>query len=107
VPTFEPLGAETRIVLPDAVGPVVHGRMRLFLSDNAAGYTATAGEGTWLGIAGKPESVTIYDVIGLSSTVLEDLARMILASSEAIGLYVRLPNGTVGRFTTIEVRKSP
>src|SRR5260370_39207365 len=28
---FEPLGEEIRIVLPDAVGAVVHGRLRLFL----------------------------------------------------------------------------
>src|SRR5437016_5266323 len=62
---FEPLGAEIRIVLPDAVRAVVHGRVRLFLSDNANAYLATAGEGSWLGIAGKPESVTIYHAIGL------------------------------------------
>ena len=37
---FEPLGKELRIVLPDAVGAVVHGRVRLFLSDNADAYLA-------------------------------------------------------------------
>jgi hypothetical protein len=58
--TFEPLGAEIRIVLPDAVGAVVHGRVRLFLSDNANAYMATASEGSWPGITGKPEPVTTY-----------------------------------------------
>ena len=96
---FEPLGAEVRITLPDAVGPVVHGRVRLFLSDNADAYLATAGEGSWRGFAGKPESVTIYHAIGLAGSMLEELAGMILANSQAAALYVRLPNGSTGRFT--------
>ena len=57
---FEPIGKEIRIVLPDAVGAVVHGRVRLFLSDYADAYLATAGEGSWPGITGKSEPVTIY-----------------------------------------------
>jgi hypothetical protein len=96
--TFEPLGAEIRIVVPDAVGAVVRGRIRLLLSENSDGFTATAGEASWLGIAEKPEPVTIYDVIGLTSTVLEELADIILANSEATALYARLPDGTAGRF---------
>ena len=96
---FEPLGKELRIVLPDTVGAVVHGRVRLFLSDNANAYLATAGEGSWLGIAGKPESVTIYHAIGLGSSMLEELAGMILANSQPAALYVRLADGSTGRFT--------
>jgi hypothetical protein len=96
---FEPLGREIRIVLPDAVGAVVHGRVRLFLSDNADAYLATAGEGSWPGITGKPERVTIYHAIGLGSSMLEELAGMILANSKPGALYVRLPDGTAGKFT--------
>jgi|SRR5437667_9150191 len=96
---FEPLGKELRIVLPDTVGAVVHGRVRLFLSDNANAYLATAGEGSWLGIAGKPESVTIYHAIGLGGSMLEELAGMILAHTQPAALYVRLPDGSTGRFT--------
>ena len=96
---FEPLGKELRIVLPDTVGAVVHGRVRLFLSDNANAYLATAGEGSWLGIAGKPESVTIYHAIGLGGSMLEELAGMILANSQPAALYVRLADGSTGRFT--------
>jgi hypothetical protein len=96
---FEPLGEEARIVIPDAVGAVVHGRVRLFLSDNARAYLATAGEGRWPGITGKPEPVTIYHAIGLGSSMLEELAGMILANSKPAALYVRLPDGSTGRFT--------
>ena len=96
---FEPLGEEIRIVLPDAVGAVVHARVRLFLSDNADAYLATAGEGNWPGITGKPEPVTIYHAIGLGSSMLEELAGMILANSKPTVLYVRLPDGSTGRFT--------
>ena len=96
---FEPLGTEIRIVLPYAVGAVVHGRVRLFLTDNAEGYLATAGDGSWLGIAGKPEPVTIYHAIGLGDSMLEELAGMILANSQPAALYVRLPDGSTGRFT--------
>ena len=39
--TFGPLGAETRIIVPDAVGPVVRGRVRQFLLENGRGYAAT------------------------------------------------------------------
>ena len=96
---FEPLGEEARIVIPDAVGAVVHGRVRLFLSDNARAYLATAGEGSWPGITGKSEPVTIYHAIGLGSSMLEELAGMILANSKPAALYVRLPDGSTGRFT--------
>ena len=93
---FEPLGEEIRIVLPDAVGAVVHGRVRLFLSDNADAYLATAGEGSWPGTTGKPEPVR---AIGLGGSMLEELAGMILANSKPAALYVRLPDGSTGRFT--------
>src|SRR5258705_8649621 len=96
---FEPLGTEVRIVLPDAVGAVVHGRVRLFLTDNAEGDLATPGDGSWLGIAGKPEPVTIYHAIGLGRSMLEELAGMILAHGQPAALYVRLPDGSTGRFT--------
>jgi hypothetical protein len=96
---FEPLGEEIRIVLPDAVGAVVHGRVRLFLLDNADACTAIAGEGTRLGMAGKSEPVTIYHAIGLGDAMLEELAGMILANSQPAALYVRLSDGTAGRFT--------
>jgi hypothetical protein len=92
---FEPLGEEIRIVLPEAVGAVVHGRVRLFLSDNADAYLATVGEG----ITGKPEPATIYHAIGLGSSMLEELAGMILANSKPAALCVRLPDGSTGRFT--------
>jgi hypothetical protein len=95
--TFEPLGAEIRIVLPDAVGAVVHGRVRLFLSDNADAYTAIAGEGTWLG-AGQPEPVTIYHAVGLSDPMIERLAGMILVNSKPAAHYVGCPDGAAGRF---------
>jgi hypothetical protein len=97
--TFEPLGGEIRIVVPDAVGAVVHGRVRLFLSDNADAYLATAGEGSWPGIRRKSEPVTIYHAIGLGSSMLDELAGMILANSQPAALYVRLPDGTAGKFT--------
>jgi hypothetical protein len=96
---FEPLGEEIRIVLADAVGAVVHGRVRLFLLENADACTATAGEGTRLGMAGKSEPVTIYHAIGLGDAMLEELAGMILANSKPAALYVRLPDGTAGKFT--------
>ncbi len=96
--TFEPLGAEIRIVVPDAVGAVVHGRVRLFLSDNADAYTAIAGEGTWLD-TGQPEPVTIYYAVGLGDAMIEQLAGMILANSKPAAHYVALPNGAAGRFT--------
>jgi len=96
---FEPLGKELRIVLPDTVGAVVHGRVRLFLSNNADAYLATPGEGSWPGITGKPEPVTIYHAIGLGTSRLEELAGMILANSKPAALYVRLPDGSAGRFT--------
>jgi hypothetical protein len=96
---FEPLGEEIRIVVPDAVGAVVDGRVRLFLSDNAVAHTATASEGSRLGITGRPEGVTIYHVIGLDGAMLEELAAMILANSRPDALYVRLSDGTTGRFT--------
>src|SRR6478672_4005 len=96
---FEPIGKEIRIVLPDAVGAVVHGRVRLFLSDYANAYLATAGEGSWPGITGKPEPVTIYHAIGLGSSMLEELVGMILANSEPAALYVWLPDGTAGKVT--------
>ena len=48
---------------------------------------------------GKPEPVTIYHAIGLGSSMLEELAGMILANSKPAALYVRLPDGTAGRFT--------
>ena len=98
---FEPLGEEARIVIPDAVGAVVHGRVRLFLSDNADAYLATAGEGSWTGITGKPEPVTIYHAIGLGSSMLEELAGMILANGRPAMLYIRLPGSSTGRFTRI------
>jgi hypothetical protein len=98
---FEPLGEETRIVLPDAVGAVVHGRVRLFLLENADAYTATAGEGTKLGMSGKSEPVTIYHAIGLGEAMLEELAGMILANGQPAALYVRRPDGTTGRFTRV------
>jgi hypothetical protein len=82
---FEPLGEEIRIVLPDSVGAVVHGRVRLFLSDNADAYTATA---SGLGITGQPEPVTIYHAIGLGDAMIEELAGMILANSKPAPLYV-------------------
>ena len=97
--TFEPLGGEIRIVVPDAVGAVVHGRVRLFLLENADAYTATAGEGAKLGMSGKSEPVTIYHAIGLGSSMLDELAGMILANSQPAALYVRLPDGTAGKFT--------
>ena len=96
---FEPLGKELRIVLPDAVGAVVHGRVRLFLSDNADAYTTTAGEGSRLGITGKPEPVTIYQAIGLDDAMIEELAGMILANSKPIALCAGLPHDKAGRFT--------
>ena len=96
---FEPLGKEIRIVLPDAVGAVVHGRVRLFLSDNANAYMATVGEGSWPEITGKPEPVTTYHAIGMTEAMLEELAGMILANSKAAALFVRLPDGTAGKFT--------
>ena len=96
---FEPLGEEIRIVLPDAVGAVVHGRVRLFLSDNADAYMATAGEGSWPGVTGKPEPVTIYHAIGLGTSRLEELAGMILANSKPAALYAGLPHDKAGRFT--------
>src|SRR4029077_19800198 len=96
---FEPLAAEIRIVLPDTVGAVVHGRVRLFLSDNADAYLATAGEGSWPGTTGKPQPVTIYHARGLGSSMLMELARMILANSKPAALYVRLADGSTGRFT--------
>src|SRR5438132_13950063 len=95
---FEPLGEEIRIVLPDAVGAVVHGRVRLFLSDNADAYTAIAGECTWLG-TGQPEPVTIYHAVGLGDAMIEKLAGMILVNSKPAAHYVRLPEGSTGRFT--------
>jgi len=100
---FEPLGAETRIALPDAVGPVVQGHVRRFLSETAGAYAASNANGYWPGPAAKPERATIYDVIGLSSAALEELARMILANSDAVALYVRLPDGTAGSFTRAAV----
>lgn len=105
---FDPLGAETRIVLPDALGPVVHGRVRRFLSETAKAYAASHRAWYWPGPAAKPEHTTIYEVIGLSSAALEQLAGMILANSDAVTLYVRLPNGTAGIFarTAIESRLS-
>jgi hypothetical protein len=96
---FEPLAAEIRIVLPDSVGAVVHGRVRLFLSDNADAYLATTGEGGASGVAGKTEPVTIYHAIGLGGSMLQELAGMILANSKPGALYVRLPDGSTGRFT--------
>jgi hypothetical protein len=96
---FEPLGEEIRIVLPDAVGAVVHGRVRLFLSDNADAYTAIAGEGRRLGITGQPEPVTIYHAVGLDDTMLKELAGMILANSKPAAGCVLPPNGTTGWFT--------
>jgi hypothetical protein len=51
---FEPLGAEIRIVLPDSVGALVHGRVRLFLTNNADAFLAAAGEGSEPGITGNP-----------------------------------------------------
>src|ERR1700730_5922968 len=93
--TFEPLGAEIRIVIPAAVGAVVHGRVRLFLSDNADGYAAIAGEGTRLG-AGQPEPVTIYYAVGLGDAMIERLAGMILANSKPAAHYIGLPKGTSG-----------
>jgi len=96
---FEPLGEEIRIVLPDAVGAVVHGRVRLFLSDNADAYLATVGEASSPRITGKPEPVTIYHAIGLGGSMLEELAGMILANSKPAVLYVQLPDGSTGRFT--------
>jgi hypothetical protein len=97
--TFEPLGVETRIILPNGVGPIVLGRIRQFLTETAKAYAASNGEGCWPGLAAKLQRVTIYDVIGLSSLALEELANMVLASSEASALYVRLPDGTAGSFT--------
>jgi hypothetical protein len=96
--TFEPRVAEIRIVIPTAVGAVVHGRVRLFLSDTADAYTAIAGEGTRLG-TGQPEPVTIYHAVGLGDAEIEQLAGMILANSKPAAHYVGLPNGTAGRFT--------
>jgi hypothetical protein len=104
---FEPLGEEIRIVLPDAVGAVVHGRVRLYLSDNADAYLATAGEGSWPGITGKPEPLTIYHAIGLGGSMLEELAGMILANSKPAALYVRLPDGSTGRFTRVGWKTRP
>ena len=96
---FEPLGAEIRIVLPDSVGAVVHGRVRLFLSDNADAYLVTLGEASGPGIGGKPEPVTIYHAIGLGGPVLAELAGIILANSKPAALYVQLADGSAGRFT--------
>jgi hypothetical protein len=104
---FEPLGEEIRIVLPDRVGAVVHGRVRLFLTDNADAYLATAGQGSWPGITGKPEPVTIYHAIGLGGSMLEELAGMILANSAPAALYVRLADGSAGRFTRAGWRLLP
>jgi hypothetical protein len=96
---FTPLGTEIRIILPAAEGAVVHGRVRLFLSDKAGAYTTTTGEADRQGVAGTPEPVTIYDVIGISEAMLEELVGMILANSTAAALFVRLPDGTAGKFT--------
>ena len=96
--SFEPLGAEIRIIVPDIVGAVVRGRIRLFLSENSDGFTASAGEASWLGVVEKTEPATVYDVIGLTSIALEELANMILANSEGVVLYARLPDGTAGLF---------
>ena len=93
---FEPLGGKIRIVVPDAVGAVVHGRVRLFLSDNADAYPATAGEGSWPGITEKSEPVTIYHAIGLGSLMLDELAGMILANSQPAALYVVFPTARPG-----------
>jgi len=96
---FEPLGEEIRIILPDAVGAVVHGRVRLFLSDNADAYTATASDGSRLGTPGKPGPVTIYHALGLDDAMIEELAGMILANSKPAALYAGLPHDKAGRFT--------
>ena len=105
--SFEPLGAETRIILPEAVGPIVQGRVRRFLLGNAEAYAARNAEGFWPGIGAKPQRATIYDVIGLSSAALEELANMILADSAAVALHVRLPNGTAGCFTRAAIEADP
>ena len=97
--SFEPLGGEMRIVLPDSVGAVVHGRVRHFLSVNTDAYLATTGEGSWPEGTGKPEPVTIYHAIGLDGSMLEELAGMILANSKPASLHVRLTDGSTGRFT--------
>jgi hypothetical protein len=89
---FEPLGEEIRIVLPDGVGAVVHGRVRLFLSDNADAYTATASEGSQLGTTGKSEPATIYHAIGLDDAMVAELAGMILANSKPAAAYVGAPH---------------
>jgi len=96
---FEPLGEEIRIILPDAVGAVVHGRVRRFLSDNADAYTATASDGSRLGTTGKPGPVTIYHALGLDDAMIEELAGMILANSKPAALYAGLPHDKAGRFT--------
>jgi len=105
--SFDPLGAETRIILPDAVGPIVQGRIRRFLLETAQAFAASNGEAFWPGIGAKPQRVTIYDAIGLSSAALEELADMILADSEAVALHVRLPNGTAGCFTRTAIEAGP
>jgi predicted GNAT family acetyltransferase len=43
--------------------------------------------------------VTIYRAIGLGGAMLEELAGMILANSKPAALYVRLADGSTGRFT--------
>jgi hypothetical protein len=105
--SFEPLEAETRIILPEAVGPIVQGRIRRFLLETAQAFAASNGEGFWPGIGAKPQRVTIYDVIGLSSAALEELADLILADGAAIALQVRLPNGTAGYVTRAAIEADP
>ena len=96
---FESLGAEIRIVLPASVGAVVHGRVRRFLTDNADAYLVTTGEASGPGSGAKPEAVTIYHATGLGGQMLAELAGMILANSKPVALYVRLADGSTGRFT--------
>src|SRR5438094_7454367 len=95
---FQPFGEEIRIVLPESAGAVVHGSVRLFLTDHADAYLATAGEGCWPDITGKPEPVKIYQATGLGGAMLAQLAGLILANGKPTALYVRLPDGSTRRF---------
>ncbi len=106
---FHTARRRTRIAVPKAVGAVVQARVRRFLAGTAAGYAATSGRRCWLDAGAKLEPATIYDVNGLSSTALEELADMILNNSATPALYVRLPNGTAGSFTQVstETERSP
>lgn len=96
---FEPLDRETRIALPDAVGPVVHARVRRFLTKAADRYLAMAAEECGRTTAGRRATTTIYDVNGLTSIALEELAGIIFTNCDAAQLYVRLPNGVTGNLT--------